>query len=88
MCSENGFVDEGCKECKKLEHQNKSIVVGTAIGIEQRFGKSMLPLKYKHKVGTAVLVDKDGGPVGVDNGDGTWSGLSLETIHLKKNEVV
>lgn len=60
--------------------------IGAAFGsvnqIEKRFGAAMHPLKYRAEAGTIILIDKDGGPVGRDNGDGTWSGLKLDLLNV------
>lgn len=47
----------------------------------EKFKEQLLPLTYRHVPNTVVLVDQNDNPVVRDNGDGTWSGLSLDLLY-------
>lgn len=68
--------------CKNLPSPSVSkLNAGSAEEIEKRFGAAMLSLKYKHKPDTVIMVDINGDPMGVDNGDGTWSGFDIKLLY-------
>lgn len=64
-----------------------TVGIGTESAIIARFGDKMLPLKYKHKEGTFIFIDDSGNPVGIDNGDGTWSGIDATKIFKHETKI-